>query len=156
MDGGRSPATTSESGRFPDRPVHGHDFDLVAELGCVVGQPRGQRRSRASCHHVEVGVRSMISVTKPSASRRPGPAVLIDPDHPHLGQPIRSGSSDQACGCASRWCSPCARTRPTRRRIAENLGGRGIAHASGNRQDPRGIGSNVLLPGARDSDRDDA
>ena len=29
MDGGRSPATTSESGRFPDRPVHGHDLDLV-------------------------------------------------------------------------------------------------------------------------------
>jgi hypothetical protein len=40
-------------------------------------------------------------------------------------------------------------------RISENLGGRGIAH-SGNRQDPLGIGNDILLPRAPDSDRDDA
>jgi hypothetical protein len=41
-------------------------------------------------------------------------------------------------------------------RIAEKLGGRGIAHVGGHGQDPFGIGNDVLLPRPRDSDRDDA
>jgi hypothetical protein len=41
-------------------------------------------------------------------------------------------------------------------RIAEKLGGSGIAHGGGHRQDPFGIGNDVLLPRTRDSGRDDA
>ena len=43
-----------------------------------------------------------------------------------------------------------------RERIAENLSGSGIAHPGRNRQDPPGIGDDIFLPRARDSDRDDA